>query len=341
MRVFFNRANTNFGDHLNDWLWPRLIPEMLEIKDDRVLVGVGSLLKADLERVPGRKIIFGTGSGYGVPPTPDVAARWDIHAVRGPLTASQFGLSDDKAITDGAWLIDLLPEYATLPDRGTEAGVVPHWTSAALGNWQGAVEAAGMTYIDPLDDGPSILDRIARARLAVVESLHGAIFADYFRTPWVPVSSTTRVLHYKWVDWCRSLDLEYHPLPLPPSDAVDFLTQGRRPNRAMPEITPIPIPDARLTMKPAAGVRAAGAGYKAKMRVKAGLRGIRDGGLDMLRARRDIGPLKGWNAGYRDDLVAYLERIQTAEPFLSGDGIRAQRLDQLKAAFEAFKAAER
>ena len=70
MRTFYYRVTTNFGDHMNSWLWPRLLPGMIEETSDDTLVGIGSLIKSDLSRVPGRKIIFGTGSGYGPMPLP-------------------------------------------------------------------------------------------------------------------------------------------------------------------------------------------------------------------------------------------------------------------------------
>lgn len=338
MRVFYNHANTNFGDHLNAWLWPRLISEALQEDDDRVLVGIGSLLKADLDRVPGRLIIFGTGSGYGPPPTADIAAEWEVYAVRGPLTAKHYGFAPETAITDGAWLIALLPEYATFPEKTGGTVFIPHWTSAELGNWQAPVEMAGLDYIDPLDNGPGILARIAAADLAVVESLHGAIFADYFRTPWIPVTSSTRVLHFKWVDWCRSLDLDYKPYALPPSDAADFLTQGLRPTRTMPLIAPQEIPGTRLTMTPVTGRKRAGRLYHAKIHLKRRLRGVKDQVLDTMRPRRDLGPFGTWNLRYRADLAAYLRDLVQVAPSLSDDAIRSQRIDQLVAAFERFKA---
>lgn len=337
MRVFYNKANTNFGDHLNAWLWPRLIPEMLVETDDRVLVGVGSLLKADLDRIPGRKLIFGTGSGYGPPPTRDIAAGWDVYAVRGPLTAEHYGFDPETAITDGAWLIALLPEYATSAERPGGTVFIPHWTSAELGDWQEPAERAGFTYIDPLDEGPSVLNRLASADLAIVESLHGAIFADFFGTPWIPVTSATRVLHFKWVDWCRTLDLDYRPYLLPPSDAADFLTQGSRPRQGLPAPAHVEIPASALTMAPVGGQRRASPAYKAKTQIKNRLRGVKTGAIAAVRRRRNIGPLRGWNARYRDDLVRYLRALATCRPMLSGEAIRQQRIDQLAAAFERFR----
>lgn len=337
MRVFYNYSNTNFGDHLNAWLWPRLIPSLLEQNDDRLLVGVGSLLKADLERLPGQKIIFGSGSGYGPPPTADIAGGWDVYAVRGPLTAQHYGFAPETAITDGAWLIGLLEEYAEPPEKTGGTVFVPHWTSAELGNWKRPAEMAGFEYIDPLDDGPKVLAQIAAADLAVVESLHGAIFADYFRTPWIAVSSATRVLHFKWVDWCRSLDLEYKPYPLPPSDAVDFITQGMRPAKRLPALRAFDIPPANLHTIPQAGRKRATPVYRAKNRIKGSLRKAKAGVIETARRRRDTGPLRDWNARYRVDLANYLQSLASMEPSLSSDAIRVQRIDQLVSAFERFR----
>lgn len=336
MRLFYNSSNTNFGDHLNAWLWPRLIPEMLERDDDTTLIAVGSLLQADISRLPGHKIIFGTGSGYGNPPSPEIAKSWSTYAVRGPLTAELYGFEPRTAITDGAWLINRLPEYATEVEKGEEVVFIPHWSSAQFGQWETVCASAGLSYIDPLDDGPSILNRIAKARLAIVESLHGAIFADYFGTPWIPVSSASRILHFKWEDWCRSLDLPYRSLPLPPSDFVDHLLQRQSPSHDMPELRHRDLPPLTAAYTPIAKKNRATLAYRSKTRAKAYLRTARNRVLDHLRRHRETAFLRGWNDEHRKKLADYLSQITEQEAFLSDRRIRQQRIDQLNAAFDTF-----
>ncbi|WP_298431280.1 exov-like protein [uncultured Jannaschia sp.] len=321
MRLFYNATSTNFGDHINSWLWPRLIPELLAREDDEVLVGVGSLLKSDLDRVPGEKHIFGTGSGYGPPPPPETARGWNVHCVRGPLTARHYGLEPQAAVTDGAWLIGQLPEWQGTFDTGGEVLFIPHWTSAAYGNWAPVCAMAGLTYVDPLDDGPSILRRIAAARLVVTESLHGAIFADYFRTPWAPVASANRVLHFKWVDWCMSIGVPYETRALPPSDLVDALIQRVRPSREMPSPDPRAYTADDFPYAPAAAVSDAGAAYRLKTRAKGVARGVRGRVLDGLRARRDGLGMGAWNRGYREEVAGYLGTLAGCDGMLSEDAV--------------------
>ncbi|WP_210528023.1 exov-like protein [Rubellimicrobium arenae] len=329
MRLFYNATTTNFGDHINSWLWPRLIPELIDREEGDVLVGIGSLLKADLDRMPGRKVIFGTGSGYGNPPPPRAAQKWQVYGVRGPLTARMFGLPDSAAITDGAWLVDHLPEFNTPKAKGQDVVFVPHWTSAAYGNWKPAVEMAGMKYIDPLDDGPSVLSRIATARLAVVESLHGAIFADYFRTPWIAVSSPGRVLHFKWLDWAMSLGLDYRSYQLPASDMIDFLTQGQTPSHEMPRIAARSFTPDQFRYEVVAQRHNASLAYRSKIKAKGVLRAGRARVLAELRKHRDGIGMGRWNEAHRDALAEYLTRLAMVEGTLSHDAVRANRLARL------------
>ena len=163
MQPFYYTVSTNFGDHMNSWLWPELIPDMLEREDDMRLVGVGSLLSRNLDLVPGRKVIFGTGSGYSSPPSPEQAKAWRIYCVRGPLTAGLMGLDPALAVTDGAWLINRIPRYAALPTDRRGTVFVPHWTSAKFGNWAQVCAAADVGYIDPLWDCDRVCSRTSRS----------------------------------------------------------------------------------------------------------------------------------------------------------------------------------
>ena len=57
----------NFGDDLNPWLWPRLLPD-LEDAAGPEFVGIGTLLHRRLERESADRVIFSTGAGYSPPP---------------------------------------------------------------------------------------------------------------------------------------------------------------------------------------------------------------------------------------------------------------------------------
>lgn len=339
MRPFYYAASTNFGDHMNSWLWQELIPDLIAREDDIRLIGIGSLLSRNLDMVQGPKVVFGTGSGYSSLPTPEQAAGWDIYAVRGPLTARYLGLDPAKAITDGAWLINRIPRYRDIPTDRSGTVFVPHWTSAAYGDWDRICTQSAVRYVDPLWDCDTVFSALATAELAIVESLHGAIIADYYRTPWIAVASPGRVLKYKWLDWCQSLDLHYAPFALPPSDYVDALFQKQKPLHATGTPMPIDVPadtfDVRQT---APNPGTPGRLHHAKGRAKSVLRTARNRGLDEVAKIRNSLLFRSWNARQTDAMVRYFETLKSTAPMLSGEAIRQTRIDQLNTAFDALKA---
>lgn len=338
MRPFYYGATTNFGDHMNSWLWPELTPELLAREDDIRLIGIGSLLSRNLDLVAGPKVVFGTGSGYSSLPTKDQAAAWDVRCVRGPLTARHLGLAPEKAITDGAWLINQIPRYAEVPTTRKGTVFVPHWSTASYGNWGQICAQSDLTYVDPFADCDTVFGALARAELAIVESLHGAIIADFYRTPWIPVASPKRILKYKWLDWCQSLGLEYQPYLLPPSDYVDHLLQGekRQPISTTPVSISVPL-DTFDVLQTAPAPRKPGLTYKARMQAKTVLRKGRTVALEALARGRNTAPFRSWNARHTDRMQTYFETLKGYKPHLSRDDIRATRIDQLNTALDLMK----
>ena len=69
MKPFYWTGSTNFGDAMNEWLWPDVLGDLINDEDPIRLIGIGSLLRSELNFVKGPKLIFGTGSGYGTLPT--------------------------------------------------------------------------------------------------------------------------------------------------------------------------------------------------------------------------------------------------------------------------------
>ena len=54
--------------------------------------------------------------------------NWDIHCVRGPLTADALGLAPDKAIADPAILVRLLQREPVAKIHSVS--FIPHWEMA-------------------------------------------------------------------------------------------------------------------------------------------------------------------------------------------------------------------
>ena len=90
---WYDRPGGNFGDNLNPWLWPKLLPGRIDGQGPW-LVGIGTLLN---ERLPaeGELVVLGAGAGLGRKPMVD--ARWRVLGVRGPLTAEALGLAPHLA----------------------------------------------------------------------------------------------------------------------------------------------------------------------------------------------------------------------------------------------------
>lgn len=221
MKVYqLPHVNGNFGDALNDWLWPGLLPGVFDDDAQVRFVGIGTILDRNLPRAP-LTVVFGTGTGYAPPPDDLQPGRWRVYGVRGPLTARVLGLPAETVLTDPAILLAHDPALRS----GSPGGVVfvPHWKSVRFGQWRQACELAGIEFVDPCGDARAVVRRIAGARKVIAESMHAGIIADAFRVPWVPVVLSREVAAFKWADWAASVGLPYEPLRLPPSSPVELL----------------------------------------------------------------------------------------------------------------------
>jgi succinoglycan biosynthesis protein ExoV len=209
----------NFGDDLNLWLWDFLLPGFRDVHPDVMLVGVGTVLNPVLLPPGQKKLVVGSGYGYGEPP--DVRdPEWDVRCVRGPMTAKKLGLPEEMGITDPAALIADMPEFRNLPKIHKKT-YIPHWESAEFGMWPAVCEPAGLTYLDPRSEAKAVIRHIAQSELIVAESMHGAILADAFRVPWIAVSTSRSINNFKWNDWASSVGATYAPRYVPVSTRAE------------------------------------------------------------------------------------------------------------------------
>ncbi|MBD8661923.1 polysaccharide pyruvyl transferase family protein [Rhizobium sp. CFBP 8752] len=213
----------NFGDDLNLWLWDYLLPGFRDVHADTMLVGVGTVLNPVLLPPGQKKLVIGSGYGYGE--APDINdPEWDVRCVRGPLTAAKLGLPLDRGITDPAALIPDMPEFQNLPKIHKKT-FVPHWESAEFGMWQSVCEPAGLTWLDPRGEAKSVIRAIAQSEMIVAESMHGAILADAFRVPWIAVSTSRSINNFKWNDWAQSVGATYNPHFVPVSTRAEAVAK--------------------------------------------------------------------------------------------------------------------
>ncbi len=216
----------NFGDDLNLWLWDFLLPGFRDVHPDTVLVGVGTVLNPVLLPADRKKLVIGSGYGYGEAPnitTPD----WDVRCVRGPLTAAKLGLPPEKGITDPAVMIADMPEFKNLPKIHKKT-FIPHWESAEFGMWPAVCEPVGLTYLDPRGEAKAVIRHIAQSEMIVAESMHGAILADAFRVPWIAVTTSRAINNFKWSDWANSVSARYEPRYVPVSTRAEAVRKGAR-----------------------------------------------------------------------------------------------------------------
>jgi succinoglycan biosynthesis protein ExoV len=228
MQAFYwESSHGNFGDDLNLWLWDFLLPGFRDVHAETLLVGVGTVLNGTLLPRDIRKLVIGSGFGYGSAPDLSDAREWDVRAVRGPLTAERLGLDPALGLIDPAVMVAEMPEFRG-PPRDGGAIFVPHWESTVGGIWPLVCEAAGLGYVDPCGEAKAVIRSIARAELVVAESMHAAILADAFRVPWVAVTTSQGINSFKWRDWAASLDLSYEPRQIPISSRAEAITKGAR-----------------------------------------------------------------------------------------------------------------
>jgi succinoglycan biosynthesis protein ExoV len=248
LRLYVWRGTTrNFGDELNDLLWPHLLPGLVDAGlvdgnpvdanlvdggrlDDAgsaLLLGIGSVLDArhPAER---RKIVAGAGfGGYQRPASLD--GSWEIYWVRGPRTARQLGLPAAFGLGDPASLLPLALPVAR-HDIGA-IGFMPHFESLTRGAWPEAAAAAGVTLIDPRGAPDAILGQIAGCRVLLSEAMHGVIVADTLRVPWVALTPVAPIHRAKWLDWAESLDLTIRFQALPAASLGESIETAFAPRR--------------------------------------------------------------------------------------------------------------
>ena len=211
----------NFGDSLNPWLWNQLIPTILDDDETTAFVGIGTIINDFLfRRIPNAKqtVIFSSGVGYIEDQSlmPSVDRIGKIYCLRGKLSARKLGLPDELGIADGALLVKRL--YQVKEKKEYQFAFMPHIDHALLDNqfWIDVCQQADMLYINPSLHTEDILSLINRTEVILTEAMHGAIVAEALRTPWIPLVTSSRILEFKWQDWCDSINLDYNPAYIKP-----------------------------------------------------------------------------------------------------------------------------
>lgn len=218
MKLYYYRGyKPNFGDDLNAWMWPKLMPGIWDDSTEEIFLGIGSIIFDSFPQAA-RKVVFGAGYG-GYTPLPVIDENWKFYFVRGIHTARAVKIDPSLAIGDSAILLRSC--ITERPAKVHKIAFMPHFESTLDGNWQAACKLAGVHYIDPTSTVDSVLQDIMGSELLITEAMHGAIVADALRVPWVAVKPIQQRHHMKWFDWASALDLELRPQELAASSMVE------------------------------------------------------------------------------------------------------------------------
>ncbi len=221
--TYYNETPSNFGDELNTWMWPQLLPKgFLDADPNEIFLGIGSILWDDLPKSTLKHVM---GSGYGsYTNPPDVSGPdWNVVWLRGPVTAKMVNADPNLAITDSAVLV----RETQLPDpvSNIDIAFMPHFQSVGRGKWDQVCAAAGITFLDPREDPVTLMAKIRGANLVITEAMHGAIVSDALRTPWIGVKPFSARHRPKWKDWAQSLDIDLRWADVSPSSLCEAYTR--------------------------------------------------------------------------------------------------------------------
>ena len=218
MKLYYYRGDKpNFGDDLNPWMWPKLMPGIWDENEQEMFLGIGSII-FDSHPKQAQKIVFGAGYG-GYTPLPVIDDKWKFYFVRGVQTARECKLDPSLAIGDSAILLRSC--ITERPAKIHKVSFMPHFESTVDGNWRAACKLAGIHYIDPTATVDQTLADIMGSELVITEAMHGAIVSDALRVPFVAVKPIQQRHHMKWFDWASALDLDLRPQPLAASSLVE------------------------------------------------------------------------------------------------------------------------
>lgn len=228
MKLLYYKQKKNVGDILNEWLWPQLLgPNFFNDVDDKVWIGIGSILSKNSDVIssyynsPNKKIVFGAGV-RNINEKFNINESWDIRFVRGPLSSYQVFGNTEHYITDGAYAISLLENYPTLLQSKKEYPIafVPYFRTEEHFDFEKLGKELNIKIISPRLDPEEFLNELSKAELVIAEAMHGAIIADVLRIPWQRIKckahhyENPQTAEFKWLDWLKSMDLDYQSLDL-------------------------------------------------------------------------------------------------------------------------------
>lgn len=212
IRVVFWRTR-NFGDALNNHLFRDYfgldVSENVAQKVGSTCVyGIGTILGQIPTPIGVRQVfVFTSGLRRGLSVVGKEKIGWV--AVRGSLTAKALSLVD-VTLGDGAYLTpELFPEPV---EKRYPFSFVPHIHTlrpSKVVNWPSICRDAKVHFIDPSLPVDLVIEQIKASEVVLAEAMHGAIVADAFRVPWIPVEMCVGFDRWKWCDFVSVHGMEH------------------------------------------------------------------------------------------------------------------------------------
>lgn len=217
IRYFVNGApRQNFGDYLPELIAKELLLQPRVDADAYRLIGSvihDEWIRRDLRRSVGVEDGIVAFWGCGMREAQSLPTRTmrlcRFHGVRGPLTRELLGLPEDTVIGDPGLLAPLLHTPSCDAATAGRTLCLPHVQDArdaeALRGLAGADAIVRPEIAASEAALRAVLDRIADARFVLTASLHGAIVACAYGTPFAFWDNGHLDVPFKWQDFAASV----------------------------------------------------------------------------------------------------------------------------------------
>lgn len=200
MKAYLKWSKKNFGDELNDIIFPSLgYTKCIEYNkinlrnlDKNCVLGLGTLLT---KKVVSPITVAGSGSdGHSRP-----SINLNYKFVRGKFTTKYLNLNDSLAVGDPVYYLYNYIHSKKSKVKNYKIGIIPHWKSLK--------QISGENIISPFLSVDEFIHKVSECEIILAEAMHGAMCADILRIPFAPIKIHGEFNEFKWQDWASILDL--------------------------------------------------------------------------------------------------------------------------------------
>ena len=201
MKAYLKWSKNNFGDELNDLIFPSLGYKKciqynkinLQSLDKDCILGLGTLLT---KKVKSPVTVAGAGSDGQSKPQ----ANLDYQFVRGKLTTKFLNLKDSLGIGDPVYYLFDYIHSKQLKVKKHKIGIIPHWKSLK--------QISSENVISPFLPVDDFINKVSECETILAEAMHGAMCADILRIPFAPIKIHGEFNEFKWQDWASIMGFD-------------------------------------------------------------------------------------------------------------------------------------